>query len=319
MTMFYQDISIFFTTSAYPKTSTNTHKGEHMQTDNSTLASANAAAVTDFNSATGPVAIRMNNDYLFRALLQRNNNALKGLICSLLHMSPEEVLSVNITNPIVLGTAIDAKTFFLDISTLLNNNRIVNLELQVINEYNWPERSLLYLCRSFDNLNHGSDYRQVRPVVQISLLDFTLFRDHPEFYATYQVINTKNHILYSDKLRLSVVDLTKIDMATEEDKLYHIDCWASLFKATTWEEIRMLAQKDEYIRDAAGTIYQVSQEEMIRLQCEAREDYFRRQRDVECHMQELYNTTQEQQDIIQEQQAAIAVLREEIARLKNPS
>lgn len=78
----------------------------------------------------------------------------------------------------------------------------------------------------------------------------------------------------------------------------------------------MLAQKDEYIRDAASTIYQVSQEDMIRLQCKAREDYFRRQRDVECHMQELYNTTQEQQDIIQEQQAAIAALREEIARLK---
>ena len=47
-------------------------------------------------------------------------------------------------------------------------------------------------------------------------------------------------MLYSDKLRLSVVDLTKIDMATKEDKAYHIDYWASLFKATTWEEIKML-------------------------------------------------------------------------------
>lgn len=44
----------------------------------------------DFNSASGPVTIRMNNDYLFRALLQRNN-------------------------------------------------------------HNWTERSLSYLCRSFDN------------------------------------------------------------------------------------------------------------------------------------------------------------------------
>lgn len=33
-------------------------------------------------SATGPVPIRLSNDYLFRALLQRSNSTLKGLICS---------------------------------------------------------------------------------------------------------------------------------------------------------------------------------------------------------------------------------------------
>ena len=30
-----------------------------------------------------------------------------------------------------------------------------------------------------------------------------------------------NHMLYSDKLRLSVLDLTRIDLATGEDKAYH--------------------------------------------------------------------------------------------------
>ena len=34
---------------------------------------------TDFlNSATGPIAIRMTNDYLFRAMLQYNNNHMGG-------------------------------------------------------------------------------------------------------------------------------------------------------------------------------------------------------------------------------------------------
>lgn len=40
----------------------------------------------------------------------------------------------------------------------------------------------------------------------------------------------------------------------------------------------MLAQNNEYIKEASDTIYQLSQEEKIRLQCEAREDYYRRQR-----------------------------------------
>ena len=184
------------------------------------------------SSATGPVTVRMTNDYLFRALLQSSNKTLKGLIGSLLHLHPDEILSAEITNPILLGSAVDEKDFILDVKILLNNSIILNLELQVINQHNWPERSLLYLCRAFNNLNSGEDYQQVRPAIHIGLLDFTLFKNYPEFYATYMMLNVKNFMIYSDKLRLSVVDLTHIDLATKEDKQYRIDQWAALFKAT---------------------------------------------------------------------------------------
>lgn len=241
----------------------------------------------------GPLTIPMTNDYLFRALLQQNNKVLKGLISSLLHLPLEEIASVEITNPIELGTAIDAKTFLLDIKVLLNNDTIINLEMQVINEHNWPERSLSYLCRSFDNLNKGEDYLMIKPIIQICFLDFTLFPSNPEFYATYQLLNVKNHIVYSDKLRLCVLDLTRIDLATKKDRHYQIDYWASLFKATTWEELVMLAEKNESIAEATETVYKLSQEEMIRLQCEAREDYYRRERTIQRQMHELQTTNEE--------------------------
>lgn len=64
-------------------------------------------------SATGPVPIRMTNDYLFRALLQRSNNTLKGLICSLLHLCADEIVSVIIMNPIELGKNFGSKDFSL--------------------------------------------------------------------------------------------------------------------------------------------------------------------------------------------------------------
>lgn len=38
----------------------------------------------------------------------------------------------------------------------------------------------------------------------------------------------------------------------------------------------MLAQKNEYLQEASETVYKLTQEEEIRLQCEAREDYYRR-------------------------------------------
>lgn len=78
-------------------------------------------ASTEWLSSTGPLCIPMTNDYLFRALLQLNNLVLKSLICALFHLSAEEVSSVAIINPIILGEAINEKTFFLDVFVTLNN------------------------------------------------------------------------------------------------------------------------------------------------------------------------------------------------------
>ena len=99
--------------------------------------------------------------------------------------------------------------------------------------------------------------------------------------------NVKNSLILSDKLKLFVVDLTRIDMATEEDKAQGIDHWARLFKATTWEEIKMLSSKDSCLAEAAETAYQLSAEETIRMQCEAREDYYRQQRYIQKKMKRL--------------------------------
>ena len=137
---------------------------------NTALQDHNASILKE---ATGKVDYTLTNDYLFRAVLQQSNNTLKGLICSLLHLSPDEVQSAEITNPIQLGKRIDAKTFLLDVRVLLNNNTCLNIEMQVINLGNWPERSLGYLCRSFDTLNRGEDYQNTKPVIQVCFLDFS--------------------------------------------------------------------------------------------------------------------------------------------------
>ena len=161
----------------------------------------------------GPLDIPMTNDYLFRALLQQNNRVLKALICALLHLDPESVQDVSVENPIELGKSYEEKELILDIKALLNGNMIINLEMQVVNEHNWKERSLCYLCRSFDNLNRGMDYSETKPAVQIGILNFSLFPQAPEFYANYYMMNEKTYHKYSDKIRLAVVDLTQIDRA----------------------------------------------------------------------------------------------------------
>lgn len=266
-----------------------------------------------YMQATGVLPHSLVNDYMFKALLQKNQVVLKHLVCSMLHLRPEEVVSVVLRNPIVLGKALaedfDSKTFVLDVNVLLNDQVLINLEMQVVNYKNWPERSLTYLCRNFDQLSRGEDYIHVKPVIHIGFLDFTLFKDHPEFYATYKMMNEKNHQVYTDKFVLSVVDLNHTELATREDREWKIDYWASLFKATTWEELKMLAQQNSILEDAVETIYELTADETVQEQCKAREKHVREMRTVltekEMAMQEKEMAMQEKEMAVQEKEMAV--------------
>ena len=255
---------------------------------------------------TGAGPIPMTNDYLFRAFVQRNNRALKGLVAALLYKEPEAIASAEIMNPIELGNSVNDKTFILDIRVSLNNHTRINLEMQVINEHNWTERSLCYLCRDFSQLTSGEKYQTVKPVIQIGILNFSLFPQYPEFYATYKMLNVKTYTLYSDKLCLSVLDLTHRELATEQDRKYQLNNWAALFKAATWEEINMLAKKNEYIDEAANTIHQLTQEEKIRMQCEAREDYYRTQLGWQWMLAEQRALLEEKDAMLEKKDAMLA-------------
>ena len=262
----------------------------------------NVHTVSSFRDAHGTIPYNMTNDYMFRAVLQSNNKVLRGLICSVLRLKESEVRSVEITNSIILGESITNKEVRLDINVILNNNAHINLEMQVANELNWPDRSVLYLSRSFDQLNHGQKYIEIKPVIHIGFLNYTLFKECPEFCATYKLINVNYHHVYSDKMTLSVIDLSKVDLATDVDREYHLDKWAALFKATTWEELKMIAANNEYLNEASQTIYHMNSDEWIRKVCIEREEYYL---DIACFNEIIA----EQKDIIRQLKAEIELLR----------
>jgi hypothetical protein len=110
------------------------------------------------------------------------------------------------------------------------------------------------------------------PVYHIGFLDFTLFEDHPEFFARYQMRNTKDNYQYTDTFNLYVVELNHTEIATDDDKQYGIDKWAKLFKATTWEEIKMITKDNPSMNSAAEAIYVSNADEYILEECYLREE-----------------------------------------------
>lgn len=224
---------------------------------------------------TGKLPHTLTNDYLFHIVFQKNPKILRGLIRSLLKLKDEEIIDIRLENPITPGEKADDKTLILDLLITLNGNQKINIEMQVLNTKDWPERSLTYLCRSFDNLESGNDYINVMPVIHIGILDYTLFPEYPEFYAHYAMMNIINHNIYSDKLLLNVLDLTQINIATETDIISGLKHWAQLFKATTWEEIQMLTTNYKDLENIVDIVQEALADKDIRLQCEARERYER--------------------------------------------
>ena len=137
----------------------------------------------------------MRNDYMFHAVLQKNEEVLRNLLATLLEMDEADIVDCHLENPIELGKEIEGKECILDVKLTLNNAKIINIELQVYKQTYCVERSLLY--------------------------------------------------------------------------------WASIFKAETLEELEQLANGEEVFEKMVVTMKKLSEDEKIRMQCEAREDYER--------------------------------------------
>ena len=225
---------------------------------------------------TGPLRYSMCNDFMFKYSFQKNLYALKGLLSALIKIPDRDIISINILNPISLGDFPDDKNCILDIKLLLNNNHVINIELQVKYQYYYPERSILYLCRCFDHLSQGEVYNQFLPCVQISILDEEMFRrDDPrytdEFYSEYYIQNKRTGQIFSDKFSLRVVSLKHLENAENKEEPNGIYQWAKILKAKTWEDLKMLAENNEYMKAMISGLKVLSEDEKVQLACEARE------------------------------------------------
>ena len=67
----------------------------------------------------------------------------------------------------------------------------------------------------------------------------------------------------------------------------------------------MLAGNNEYLKEATETVYEISQEEQIRMQCEAREDYNRRMLGIGRLLAKQTRELKEQAAIIAEKDSAL--------------
>ena len=72
-----------------------------------------------------------------------------------------------------------------------------------------------------------------------------------------------------------MLQLNQLGNPKDQRDIPEIYYWAQLFKAQTWEEIQMLAEKNEYIKQSIVTLQELTADEKAKMQMEARERYRR--------------------------------------------
>ena len=233
--------------------------------------------------ATGPIRFTLMNDMMFHMVMSKSKRALKGLICALKGLREKDVKSVKLLTPIDYNEALH-KFIVMDVRVEMNNAEILDIEVQIGNEYDWIPRSLLYLCRAYDSLDAGEEYENVKPATQVGILNFDLFPEKPEFYAKYLMMNVKNGNIYTPDFALNVLSLKHIDLATKEDEENGLVYWAKLFKATTWEELRRLSEVSPVFREVTEKMAKSNAELKEKVLLEMHERYLHDYASIKGHL-----------------------------------
>ena len=196
--------------------------------------------------------VELSNDLLFHMVFTKNQEALKGLLASLLNLNPADILKIELLNPMQYNDSIGTKQTVLDLKLHLNDSSYILVEMQVRDYPCWTNRALIYACREIVGQTDGKNaYEKLQPVVQISIMKYTLFPDNKQFFAEYK-IRAENLQVLTDKLRFIVLDLTASESATQEDKDRKLKDWADAFNASDWETVRSIDNPS--IKEAVKTM-----------------------------------------------------------------
>ena len=246
--------------------------------------------INSFEAATGEIAVTLRNDLMFHHVMQTSKEALKSFICASKNLSPDKVKDVTIQNPIEIDEAV-SNEIILDVLVTLNSNENIDIELQLYYDKFWISRSLVYLCRTFDNLVNENDesllkYERVRPTTLIAIIDKNVAFDSDEFYSSYQMQNVRSHVPYSSLLSIKVLNLSQIDAALEEDINSGLTGWAKLFLANTWEEVNNVVALHPCLKEVAKIMYEANADLKKRSLMRAHEEYLMRVQSAERRLKE---------------------------------
>ena len=194
------------------------------------------------------------SDVLFKMLFVRHPNLLKRLVAVLLGISLKSIKNFQTINTEMPPEEIGKKFCRLDINMMVDGKR-VNLEIQIEDEGNYPERSMFHWAKMFtSSLPAGNDYSLLPKTIVISILGFKQF-DCKEVHSEFASMEINRHEILSDKQRYHFFELPKLPDVDSIDTTSEKNLWLALFNAETEEELEKLIVKGGEVMNQAVEAY----------------------------------------------------------------
>ena len=210
----------------------------------------------------------LTSDIVFKRVFakEENKDLLKDILEAILKVKIE---SIEIKNPEIPQNLTDSKAGTLDIKVEINENTVIDVEMQVENEYNIDDRSTRYLISmSEDELKKGEDYSTIRKVITINLLNFNYFKRNSFFNIAHMKFekNTKDTYInmgYSEedeiateKLEMVYIELPKFKKKSSSQN-NALNQWLWLIIGEE-EKIKMASKENIKIKKAVDIIEEMS-------------------------------------------------------------
>lgn len=215
-------------------------------------------------------------DLVFKKIFSDTDNTdlLIDFIATVLGIPSAEIFDVDILDNELPPDILSKKFSRLDL-LIKTEKGYINIEIQVKNYGDFPERSLFYWARTFSKqLNKKNEYSILEPTISINIVDFKLFPDRDKAHSTYKLLETETYSELSDKLRIDFLELPKAKNCKDN----HLQEWLNFLSVTTEEGLHMLETKtttSEHIRKAIAVVRKMSADEKLLLEIEKREDAIR--------------------------------------------
>ena len=191
-------------------------------------------------------------DTLFKMLFVQYPDLLKQLVCELLEIHIESISRFEITNPEMPPESLGDKFCRLDINMIVDAQR-VNLEIQVQDEGDFPERVLFHWARVYSSaLQEGKKYIDLPRTVIISIINFNQLACK-EYHSEFRPIEVSRHEEFTDKMSLHFFELKKLpEEISANNKLL---LWLALFRAETQEDLDKIKSLKEPAMEKAINAY----------------------------------------------------------------
>ena len=125
-----------------------------------------------------------------------------------------------------------------------------------------------YNARDFaSQLRRGENYVKLKSAISLVIVDFEMFDDTDDYYE-HILFRRKNRKIFTKAQQFFIIDLTKLP--NELTKPLHF--WGKLFKVETEEQLRMLMEESEEMKEAGEKLLELSADKEAQEIVQARKD-----------------------------------------------